>query len=101
MATLNDSWDEQGDDAGSLEPRISVTSSTHEERRLKETQVVHAQNKQKRACTDVEIVLVERTTSDHSSDQGSLALTVLMSFQVLQHCVLEFLHNIVNIWKTI
>ena len=52
---------------------------------------MHAQNKQKwRACTDVEIVLKERTTSDHSSDQGIAALAVLRSshvFQVTPHIV--------------
>ena len=47
---------------------ISVTRK----KALKETQVMHAQKQKWRACTDVEIVLKERATSDHSSDQGSL-----------------------------
>ena len=83
MATLNDSWDEQCDNAGSLEPRISVTSSTHEERRLKETQVVHAQNKQKRVHRRRDCAGRENHIKSQFGS-GIAALTVLRSFQVLQ-----------------
>ena len=71
-STLSVSRDEQCDNAGSLEPRISVISSTDEKKGLKKLRVVHAQKVKWRACTDVEIVLKERATSDHSQDRGSL-----------------------------
>ena len=74
MTTLNVSWDERCDNAGSLEPRTSVISSTHEKG------VVHAQNKQKRACTDVEIT----TTIGSQFGPGIAALAVLGSFHVFQ-----------------